>query len=110
MFVSRQPFGQQRRQARAARLERGEPDRFEHRQQGLGIILARPPQEHGRRTGRRRLGAQGADGRLAVIAQQGHGLIEQLTLVLASGAEVLAAQFGQHFLFGWLTHLVVHAG
>ena len=45
-----------------------------------------------------------------MIAEQGHGLVEQLTFVRQTGASILAAQFGQHFLFGLVTHLVVHVG
>ncbi len=45
-----------------------------------------------------------------MIAQQGHGLIEQLTFVRQTSPDVLPAQFDQHFLFGLVTHVVVHVG
>jgi hypothetical protein len=45
-----------------------------------------------------------------MIAQQGHGLIEQLTFELGPSLGVGTPQLGQHFLFGFLTHVVVHLG
>lgn len=109
-LVGRQPFGQQSRQARTARLERGKPDRLEHRQELLRIILPRTAQPQDGRAGRRWLRAQGADGGLAVIAQQGDGLVEQLAFVAPAGAGILPTQFDQHFVFGFLAHVVVHVG
>jgi hypothetical protein len=111
-LVGGQPFGQQRGQARAAGLQRREPDRLEHGQELLRIVLARAAQEEGRPAQAQRSGprAQDADGRLAMIAQQGHRLIEQLTFVPGPGFGVGTPQLGHHFLSGLLTHVVVHVG
>jgi hypothetical protein len=43
-FIGRQPFRQERSQARAAWLESGKPDRFEDGQKLLRIILGRSAQ------------------------------------------------------------------
>jgi hypothetical protein len=109
-LISRQPFGQERHPARAARLEGGKPDWLEHGQEFLWIVLTRVAQPRRGRAGRPRPGAQRANGRLAMIAQQGLGLIEQLPFVLQPGFGVLPAQLGQHFVFGFLAHIVVHVG
>ena len=53
---------------------------------------------------------QGAGGRLAVIAEQGDGLVEQLTFVVEASLGILPPHFDQHFLFGLVTHIVVHVG
>lgn len=63
----------------------------------------------GQSNGRHGPGAQRADGRLAMITQQGHRLLEQLMFELGPGLGVGAPQPGQHFVFGFLTHVVEHA-
>lgn len=109
-FIGGQPFGQQRLQARAAGLERREPDRFEDRQEPRGIVLPGPPQANRPRGGRRRLRAQGAEGRLAVIAQELNRLVEELTFEVRAGFGVLPSQPGPQFLLVFLAHVGVPRG
>jgi DNA polymerase III delta subunit len=45
-----------------------------------------------------------------MIVQQRHRLIEQLMFEGEASFGVLAAQFDQHLLFAFVTHIVVHVG
>ncbi len=109
-FVSGQPFGQEGVQAQTTGLEGGKPDRLQDGQQRLGVIGLGPAQEQTGGARGRRSGAQSADGRLAVVAQKGDRLVEELTFVVRAGSGVRTPQLGQHFVFGLLTHVGVHLG
>ena len=107
-LVSRQPFGQQRHEAAAAGLKRGEPDGLERGQQRVGMILARATQNQ--RGSRRWFGlvTQGADGGFAMVTEQLDRLGDELPFVVPSRAAILPPQLDQDFGFGWLAHKVVH--
>jgi hypothetical protein len=45
-----------------------------------------------------------------MIPQERDRLIEQLAFVKQTRFEILPTQFSQHFLSGFVTHIVVHAG
>ena len=109
-FIGGPPFGEQRLQARAAGLERREPDRVEDRQEPRGIVLPGPPQANRPRGGRRRLRAPGAAGRLAVIAQALNRLVEELTFEVRAGFGVLPAQPGRQFRLGFWAPVGVPRG
>ena len=109
-FVGGQPFGQEGVQAHAAGLEGGKPDGLHDREQRSGVIGLGPAQAQAGRPGRGRFGAQGADGGLAMVAEEGDGLIEELAFVNRAGSSVGPSQSGQHFGFRWLTHVGMHIG
>jgi len=56
------------------------------------------------------LGTQGADGRLAVIAQQFHGLVQELVFVFRPRDGVVPPQPGQDLIFGFGAQVVVPVG
>ena len=105
-FVSWQPVGQAGLEALAAGLDGGQPDDLERRQQ-LGRRILLGPAAH-ERCGDRRLGPQGADGRLAVITEQLDQFGDDLGLVEPASSGLALALLGQHFLTCFFTHVGVH--
>jgi hypothetical protein len=104
-FAGRQPFGQQSPQMEPAGLKGGEPDWGEDWQQPLGVIGPGSAREQARRAWCSRAGAQGADGGLAVVAQQADRMVEPWTFVKPAGPGISMPQFGRYFAFGFVRSL-----
>ncbi len=94
---------------RAAMLEDGKPNGFEGRQKPIGMMGGRPG--GGRHwCAAARPGPAACEWSTCDASPKEPRLIPQFTFELLAGAHLLIAQFGEHFLFGFLTHVVVHAG
>ena len=102
-FVGRQPVGQAGLEALAAGLEGGQPDDLERRQQFIRIIVLGPAAHE--RCGDRPPGPQGADGRMAVIAEQFDQFVEDFDLVGPASSGLALALLSQHFLTCFFTHV-----
>jgi len=106
-FVGRQPVGQAGLEPLAAGLAGGQPDGLERRQQFIRGVVLGPAAHEGR--GDRRLGPQGADGRLAVITEEFDQFVEDSRFMWLAGTGVAFTLPGQHFLSCHFTHMDVHA-
>ena len=109
LFKGRNPLGQHRHQALATDIVGGLPDRAQPGQQQSRLKLHRPAGQDHRSA---RLGAlpQGTDGRLAMIAQQLHGLINQLPFMFRTGGFIAPPQLLQYLFPGHLIHVFIHSG
>ena len=91
------------RQAHATGLERRQPDRLERRQELVGRVCPGPAADEGR-TRDGGLGAQRAQGGLAMGAEEYDQLADPLGLVGTPGTEVAPALLGEDLLMGVLAH------
>ena len=105
-FVGRQPVGQRGFEALAAGLEGGQPNDLERGQQFIRIVVLGPTAHEG--CGERPPGAQGADGRLAVITEKLDQFGDDFGLVESASSGIALALLGQHFLTCLFTHVGVH--
>jgi hypothetical protein len=103
------PFRQHRHQTTPTGIIGRLPNRSQPRQQGSRLVAQRPTRDNPW-TALPRRRAQGADRRLAMIAQQFLGLIQQLPFVLHTGALITPPHLRQYLFPCPLTHGFVHSG
>ena len=105
-FVGRQPVGPSGFEALAAGLAGGQPKDLERGPQFIRIVVLGPAAHE--RCGERPPGAQGADGRLAVIVEELDSFIDDFGLVGSASSGLARALLGQHCLPCSFTHVGVH--